>query len=96
MASELRRVSGLWLKDGRSGKFMSGETDEEIPAGSRLLVFKNTKKVEGDKLPDYILHVAPDNAESTQRPRQSGTSGQSRQSTEAQDRPPLTDDQIPF
>src|SRR4051812_46637613 len=61
MASDLKRVSGLWLKDSRSGgKFMSGEAELAIPAGSRLLVFKNTKKTEGDKQPDYILNVAPD------------------------------------
>src|SRR4051812_29330870 len=60
MASDLKRVSGLWLKEGRSGSSMCGETACGSPAGSRLLVFKNTKKVKGDKQPDYTLNVAPD------------------------------------
>lgn len=76
MASGLKRVSGLWLKDGRAGKFMSGETDADIPAGTRLLVFKNTKKVEGDKQPDYILNVAPEDP-GCDRGRQ-GSNGSSR------------------
>jgi hypothetical protein len=54
---DLKRVSGLWLKDGKKGKFMSGQIDAEMPAGTKLLVFKNDKKNAGDKLPDYHLYA---------------------------------------
>src|SRR5262245_40234306 len=108
MSSDLKRVSGLWLKDGRNGKFMSGETDTDIPAGTRLLVFKNTKKVEGDKQPDYILNVAPEDPGYGGRhsgngdPRGSQTKPVQRQqpasiaSTSAGAPPPPTEDSIPF
>jgi len=107
MSSDLKRVSGLWLKDGRNGKFMSGETDVDIPAGTRLLVFKNTKKVEGDRQPDYHLNVAPDDP-GYDRGRQSGNGQQqggrqpvprqhSATSASAPPAPsPPTQDQIPF
>ena len=36
MADDLQRVSGLWLKDGKRGKFMTGETEIDIPAGAKL------------------------------------------------------------
>jgi hypothetical protein len=71
MASDFKRVSGLWLKEGRAGTFMSDETDTNIPAGTRLFVFKNTKKVKGDKQPDYTLSVAPPDPgyEGSQKPQ---------------------------
>ena len=55
----LKRISGLWLKDGQSGKFMSGKTETPIPAGTRLLVFKNDRK-QKDSDPDYVLNLATD------------------------------------
>jgi hypothetical protein len=55
MSDDLQRASGLWLKDGKRGKFMSGETSEAIPAGSKLLVFKNDRKEPGSDQPDYTL-----------------------------------------
>src|SRR5215207_9180896 len=65
----LLRVSGLWIKDGRNGKFMSGSVQDLIPAGAKLLVFKNDKK-RWDKDPDYTLHVADEdsNGQSDSRP----------------------------
>jgi hypothetical protein len=107
MSSDLKRVSGLWLKQGRSGTFMSGETDAEIPAGTRLLVFKNTRKTKGDSQPDYILNVAPDDPGYESRGRQSGN-GASRGSQQRQAPahsqaesaphapPPPSEDEIPF
>lgn len=60
MAGNFRRVSGLWLKDGKRGKFFSGKVgDQPIPAGAKLFVFRNDKK-QGDSDPDYILNVATD------------------------------------
>jgi len=103
MAGDLKRVSGLWLKNGRSGTFMSGETTEEIPAGSRLLVFKNTKKVSGDKQPDYVLNIAPDDSAGGSRGQQArdGSSrGQHRPAPAAalapEANPVLDDSEIPF
>jgi hypothetical protein len=61
MPDDLTRASGLWLKDGKRGKFMSGEVSEAIPAASKLLIFKNDRKQPGSKEPDYTLFfVTPD------------------------------------
>lgn len=58
MAGELIRASGLWIKDGKKGKFMSGKVGSEpIPAGVKLFIFKNEKK-QGENDPDYTLHFA--------------------------------------
>ena len=74
--SDLVRASGLWLKDGSKGKFMAGKVEQEIPAGAKLLIFKNDRK-ERDNQPDYQLFfchdpaAAPGNAQPA--PRQSET-----------------------
>lgn len=55
----LEKVGALWLKDGKKGKFMSGEitfADEPV----RVLVFKNTHHKEGDRKPDYEVFVTVD------------------------------------
>lgn len=44
----MNKIGALWLKDGKSGKFMSG-----VVGGKNVLIFKNTRKQEGDKYPDY-------------------------------------------
>jgi hypothetical protein len=60
MSDDLQRVTGLWLKDGKRGKFMTGKSEGEIPAGSKLLVFKNDRK-QGENDSDYVLYaVAPE------------------------------------
>lgn len=58
--SEFKRITGLWLRDGKNGKFMSGKVAQEvtIPAGAQLFVFKNTRK-DRDGDPDYTVNVAP-------------------------------------
>lgn len=66
----LKRASGLWLKDGKNGKYMSGNVTEAIPAGARLLVFRNDHKG-GDSDPDYTLNIAIDDDAPSQSPRQS-------------------------
>ena len=63
--SDLVRASGLWLKDGKAGKFFSGEVDKPIPAGARVFVFRNDKK-ENDKQPDYTLCFAEPEPEGNQ------------------------------
>ncbi len=101
MESDLKRVSGLWLKDGKKGKFMSGQTDAEIPAGAKLLIFKNDKK-SSDKQPDYHLYcVAEDGAEAGGAPQDRHASNgkargpQTQAATSASPAPP-TQDEIPF
>lgn len=44
----MEKIGALWLKEGKQGKFMSG-----IIGGRNVLIFKNTRKKEGDKYPDY-------------------------------------------
>lgn len=57
MASELKRVGGLWLGTGKKGQYLSGVMDEDIPSGCRLFVFRNHNK-KTDKSPDYSLLIA--------------------------------------
>jgi hypothetical protein len=67
----LRRISGLWLKDGKKGKFMYGKVQEDIPAGTRLLAFKNQGRL-GNADPDYTLHVADDDEDQRGTSRSAG------------------------
>jgi hypothetical protein len=61
MSDDLVRASGLWLKDGKRGKFMSGQTSEVIPAGAKLLIFKNDRKEAGSNHCDYqLFFVTPE------------------------------------
>lgn len=86
--SDLVRASGLWLKDGAKGKYMAGKVEQEIPAGAKLLIFKNDRK-ERDNQPDYQLFfchdpaAAPGNAKPSSRPDQKAP-------------PPPEPDDIPF
>jgi hypothetical protein len=59
-----RSIGGLWLKDGKNGKFMSGNIDlkelaeqtsetEKIP----IIIFKNDRKKEGENTPDYRIFL---------------------------------------
>lgn len=54
-----KKIGALWLRDGKNGKFMSGTVQEEVPAGAKILVFKNTHKKD-EKHPDYTINVAED------------------------------------
>lgn len=63
----LRKVGGLWLKDGAKGKFFSGQLREALPAGTNILIFKNNRKQPGEKFPDYEINVAEDDGERPQR-----------------------------
>lgn len=52
-----KAIGALWLKQGRKGKFMSGEI--EI-AGTKypVVIFKNDLKQPGEKTPDYRIFPA--------------------------------------
>lgn len=59
------RIGGLWLKQGRQGKFMSGEI--EINGKKiQIVVFKNDKG-DNPKRPDYTIHI-PDKRETKREP----------------------------
>lgn len=65
---DLVKIGALWLREGKKGKFLGGEVkvgDEKIS----LLVFKNTRKAEGSKHPDYeIFQGGNREAKPTQEP----------------------------
>lgn len=50
---QLVKLTGLWLNDGKAGKYMAGNL-----GGARVLIFKNNKK-QKDSDPDYALYIAP-------------------------------------
>lgn len=56
----LRKIGGLWLNEGKQGKYMAGNVSEALPAGAKIMVFKNTYKKPGEKTPDYTINVATD------------------------------------
>lgn len=81
----LRKVGGLWINEKKDGsKYMSGTVQENLPAGTKLMVFKNTYKEVGDKKPDYTLNVAEDDQPAPKDEYQQAPAG-----------PPPADD-IPF
>jgi hypothetical protein len=61
-----KSVGGLWIKKGKSGQFMSGEIDmngiaeqtSEPTEKIRIVVFKNDRKKEGEKYPDYRIYLS--------------------------------------
>lgn len=66
-----KKIGALWLKDGKNGKYMSGTVQEDVPAGAKILVFKNTYKKD-DKHPDYTLNVAADDQPAPKNDYQQG------------------------
>jgi hypothetical protein len=84
----LKRISGLWLRDGKNGKYLSGNVREPIPAGSKLLIFPNSRK-QSDANPDYVLNLAMDGAYQ-QGPATDGEAPGDRPS------PPDNPDNMPF
>jgi hypothetical protein len=66
----LKKIGGLWLNEKDGKKYMSGQANEAIPAGAKILVFKNTYKEAGDKKPDYTINVAVDDQPAPEEPSQ--------------------------
>lgn len=58
-SSNLVRISGLWIKEGRHGQYFAGKTDQDIPSGSRIIIFHNTKKTR-EAEPDFTLMISVD------------------------------------
>jgi len=46
MENDLVRAGGLWLEEGKNGKYMTGPTEVPFPAGSRLMIFEYDKQKE--------------------------------------------------
>jgi hypothetical protein len=66
MGDDLKRASGLFEKQGRKGRYWSGNVTVDIPAGSRLLVFENEKRRDND--PDFTLHFVAAAGETENQP----------------------------
>lgn len=54
----LKKAGALWLKDGKNGKFMSGQVELD-GRKINILVFKNTHK-EQPNHPDYTINIPVD------------------------------------
>jgi hypothetical protein len=80
----LQKVGALWLAEKDGKKYFRGTVNEQIAAGSKVFVYRNTYKTE-EKHPDYTLHVAVDE-NSQERPER----------REEHSQAPPTQDEIPF
>jgi len=67
MAEERKSIGGLWLKDGKNGKYFSGEI-ELFGTKTHIFIFKNIYKEEGSKQPDYRI-VLPREENSPSEPK---------------------------
>lgn len=71
--SNLKKLGGLWLKEGKKGKYMSGSLNHEAiewlnnNAPVQVMIFKNDYKESGDKRPDYEMYAAPKEGSGGQR-----------------------------
>lgn len=66
----LKKVGVLWKSDRPESKTVaSGSVDEDIPEGSKLLIFRNKWK-KADKHPDYTIMIAEDDGERVVVPAQ--------------------------
>lgn len=53
-------IGAAWIKEGRNGKFLSGKMDFSYSGHLvtiQFIAFKNYKKEEGSKQPDYQFYV---------------------------------------
>lgn len=65
--SDLIKASGIWLSDGKNGKYMSGSLTAKMieqlyhqGGDFKILIFKNDKN-DNEKAPQYQMFVAPKN-----------------------------------
>ena len=87
-SDDLVRASGLWVKTGKNDrKFFSGQTSEAIPAGAKLLIFKNDRR-ENDSQSEYTLFFVNSDQPAMAR----AEPGQRSQPAP----PPVDEDDIPF
>lgn len=62
----MTEIGAFWLKNGKSGKFMSGSIKQTIPAGASVLLFKNDKG-DNERRADYKLYLAEDRQQQGQQ-----------------------------
>jgi hypothetical protein len=61
-----QEISGLWIKEGKTdkegNKYCTGKVRETITieAGQTVFMYKNARKTQGDKFPDYRIVLATD------------------------------------
>jgi len=58
--NKMVRITGLWENDSNNGKYLSGSLGT-----SRILIFKNKFKKEGDNQPDFNVYFAEQNSKET-------------------------------
>ena len=65
MEDGLKSCGGLWLKDGKKGKYFSGEIEiDEVK--THILIFKNDKG-DNPKRPDYRIYIPGEESISPQK-----------------------------
>ena len=52
-----KKIGGLWISEGKNGKYMFGKLTAAVAAGTKLFVFKNNRKKPGEKYPDYEISI---------------------------------------
>lgn len=79
----LRNAGGMWIREGKKGKFLSGSFQPEGRNGVtfKFMAFKNTDRVPGSKHPDYKIVMTEDDEE---RPRDEQTSRQRAQDEDSE------------
>lgn len=55
----LKKVGGLWLAEKDGKQYMRGTINEDVAAGTKVFIYRNTYKRE-DKQPDYTLNIVAD------------------------------------
>lgn len=63
---DFKNKTGLWAGVDKNGnKYLKGKAKTDIKAGTKLFVYKNEFKKEGEKTPDYNLMTADDDAQAS-------------------------------
>ena len=58
MASPFKNIGGLWIKDGKKGKFLNGVITLGDETELTIMVFPNKAKRK-DNHPDYVIMIPP-------------------------------------
>ena len=58
-------LGALWIREGKSGKFLSGKLKD----GTEIVVFKNVHKKDGEKGPDYRIYRSTPRPQTQAKPQ---------------------------